>query len=178
MGYRGTTISVVEMVDELIRNGRTTHEAGKELQQAIGDGIIVLFTDRDLERVVSDIGKMVSAYSARLRGERVSPGEMTWQMYLTSVIAVREQFETACQLPPSRSAPDSSDRPRLRPIESGIAAAIDNLWPDGFPAGQRASGRNSQINQYLLDHGYVPPASEEALERAIQRHLRSRPKGK
>jgi hypothetical protein len=179
-GYKGTLVSIVEMLEELRRNGRTAHDAGQELRHAIEDGAIPLLPiagDRELSlpKVASDVEKLGSAYGARLRGDRVRPSEMTWLQYLKNVQASREHFQDACELGSPRSkATEAAAKTRPRPIESGIAAAIDNLWPSGFPVGQRANTRNSQIKQYLMDHGYSVPASDEALEKAIQRHLRNR----
>jgi hypothetical protein len=67
---------------------------------------------------------------------------------------------------------NSGSRPR--PIEPGILAAIDELWPNGVPSAIRATDRDTQIKQYLLDHGYAMPASDAALTKAVQRELKSR----
>jgi hypothetical protein len=169
MAYKSQFVSVIEMLDELMRNGRTAHDAGRELRHAIIEGAIPIPDHFALSKVSCDVVRLSSAYAGALRGERVSPGEMSWLQYLNNVHASRTHFERACKL---NSKSETADNSKLQPIGSGISAAIDDLYP--FPIGQRASERNANIKQYLLDHRYSVPASDAALERAIQRRLRNR----
>lgn len=116
-GYKGALVSIVEMIDELVRNGRNPFDAGQELRHAIEDGAIPLaeFGDgkRLLADVVADIERLASALAALHRGERPPPSETMWPQHnLKNIRALRERFEEACGL--RQSAPLEPQRPSKR----------------------------------------------------------------
>jgi hypothetical protein len=101
--YRGELVSIVEMLEQLIREGKTPDRAGHELANAIADGAILLFRPdgtlisdfNELGRVGNHVEKVVALYVAMLRGARVTPSELVWLQYLKGISVFRVQFETA-----------------------------------------------------------------------------------
>src|SRR5262249_47774442 len=153
---------------------RTEAQAPLELRRAIEDGALHFIDSHNEPAEISTVRgwivDMLEAFPKRSY-QRWTP---MWGVpeYLLKLTLIRREFEAVCQL--STSPSEAPTKHRLRPIESGIAAAIDDLWPTGILAGLRASDRDQQIKQYLLGHGYSVPASDPALQKAVQRELRSR----
>jgi hypothetical protein len=102
VGYKGERISIPEMLDELMQSGHSAVDAGLQIRHAIEDAALIFINSsgrhRSAPELISDIEKLASAFAARLRGERVSQGEMSWQMYLRDVWTGRELYEQVFDL--------------------------------------------------------------------------------
>jgi hypothetical protein len=156
-GYKGILVSVVDMLDDLIKNGRTPFESGRELGHAIRDRAIEIAnpSDKSLDRVAADIGKFVSGYSARLRVKYPSMSETAWApTYLKEVRAFRVQFESVCRL----SADVLAAEPDLKAAPKGdIRVAIRTVYDDSQAKGGKPPNigeLSAPVQNLLKKDGY------------------------
>jgi hypothetical protein len=120
--YEGALVSIVEMLEELIRGGETPDRAGHELGNAITDGAILLFRpdgaailDLDeLDRVANHVEQVVALYGAMLRRVRVTPSQLVWLQYLKGIKVLRPQFEIAFGIVSEEVQAPSSSIPSKR----------------------------------------------------------------
>src|SRR5947209_3287013 len=97
MPYKGTEVSIGEMLDELIRNGRDDQQAATELRSALRDFAITLeFNGAPLSfNQIAGVSEYISLAAARNAREiRLRLGWLTY--IITDSKASRSQFETVC----------------------------------------------------------------------------------
>src|SRR5229473_2225151 len=137
MPYQGTLVSIDEMFDELVRNGRERRDAAIELQRALEEGaIVVIFNHEPLgAEHLAGIGEMLRAFVADPQEAKRHFG---WAVDILKYgRASRAKFERACELVEQPAAQIGSDVQMSREnavrtcIESGMIPASTATW-DAF----------------------------------------------
>jgi len=139
MPYKGAMMSVSEMVDELVQNGRDNRSAAIELSRALEDGaIILIFNDAPLRPShVAGVTEYVQLTAAK--NEREIRLRLGW---VADIIlfsrALRAQFEAACGLAEREAAAPISIRRRFASDETLVKEALDGIrngkWPNALQA--------------------------------------------
>jgi hypothetical protein len=170
MPYQDPIIGIPEMLDTLVANDRSDHEAARELASALEARAIVLayknghvFDDTDLAPVID----FIRAYPGRRNS--LQTVITTQRLQDGGAGALRLQFELACEL---------VDEPHPRcltaepPLSKRAAAkrAIDACYPEGVPDTVINAVLCRVASQWLKQHmSHMPDISDDTIERAAGR---------
>jgi hypothetical protein len=170
MAYQDPIIGVSEMLDSLVANDRSRHEAARELESALEARAIVLayknghvFDDVDLAPVIDFIRDFPSG--------RISLQTETTALRLVDggAGALRLQFELACGLVEEPPPLCLTAEP---PLSKRAAAkrAIDACYPEGVPDTVLNAVLCRAASQWLKQHmSHMPDISDDTIERAAGR---------
>jgi hypothetical protein len=152
MPYKGTSIRIGEMLDELVQNGRAEYSAATELGRALEEGAIILvFNDAPLSPdFLPGIAEYLQvAATGNAREIRLRFG---WASdIILHAYAFREQFETACGLSAIEEESPSIAYRRFTSDEELVAEALEGIragrWSNAHQAAialePRAEGASS-----------------------------------
>lgn len=117
-------MSISEMLDELVQNGRGEHAAAVMLGRALEDGAIALIFNDERLRPTHVAGVVEYIQLAAARNAREIRLRLGWVAdIMLHARGLRSQFEQVCELTPSQSAEQPHEPPKTR--EEAVKACLD-----------------------------------------------------
>jgi hypothetical protein len=154
-GYKSPVIPILDMLDELIANGRDKRQAAKEIEGALRDGAIVL-VDRNHSpwSDQQNVAAAIKVFKVFINGWR--PSEVAFEAsHLPLVYVERTQFEQVFGLPLSEAVDD------LRPEKNRGSGPKGEGRPRGRKPKYNSDVIETRIFELMDHHGPFSPDDPE-----------------